>query len=158
MNTPLYSGNGAGVKAHSMRRRKMTPPIQRQRSFSPARTESIVSPGRRKMTPPVRRQRSFSPGGEDSLPSPHEIYKKLSPSINSPTIVNSSQKQLSNSLEKEFPSRKISSSISLKSRRHLRPCTTNRRLELAIDQFTSTALPFYLEVLAQHTSKILKVS
>ena len=35
--------------------------------------------------------------------------------------------------------------------------TTNRRLVLALDQFTSTALPFYLELIARYTSKIQRV-
>ena len=146
METPLYRGNGAGVMAHSMRRRKMTPPVQRQRSFSPARTDSFTaSPGRRKMTP-IRRQRSFSPGEVDSALPPQATHKKLSPSLSN----HCSSSELSYSAERQFSSRK-SSSKSLTSPRHLRPCTTNRRLELALDQFTSTALPFYLEVLAQHT-------
>ena len=35
--------------------------------------------------------------------------------------------------------------------------TTNRRLILALDQFTSTALPFYLELITRYTNKIQKV-
>ena len=35
--------------------------------------------------------------------------------------------------------------------------TTNRRLVLALDQFTSTALPFYLELIARYTAKIQRV-
>ena len=36
--------------------------------------------------------------------------------------------------------------------------TTNRRLVLALDQFTSTALPFYLELITRYTNKIEKVT
>ena len=34
---------------------------------------------------------------------------------------------------------------------------TNRRLVLALDQFTSTALPFYLELIARYAAKIQRV-
>ena len=36
--------------------------------------------------------------------------------------------------------------------------TTNRRLVLALDQFTSTALPFYLELIARYAAKIQRVN
>ena len=151
MNTALYRGNGAGVVAHSMRRRKMTPPVLRQRSFSPGGTDS---PRRRKVTHPIQRQRSISPGGKDSFPSPSSTYKKLPYSINSPTNLSHTY---SNRLVTQTNSRKISSSQTQSSPRHLRLCTTNRRLENALDQFITTALPFYLEVLARHALKIQKV-
>ena len=35
--------------------------------------------------------------------------------------------------------------------------TTNRRLVLALDQFTSAALPFYLELVSRYTNKIQRV-
>ena len=35
---------------------------------------------------------------------------------------------------------------------------TNRRLVLALDQFTSTALPFYLELIARYAAKIQRVN
>ena len=35
--------------------------------------------------------------------------------------------------------------------------TTNRRLVLALDQFTSAALPFYLELVSRYTTKIQRV-
>ena len=144
METPLYSGRGAGVVGHSIRRRKMTPPIQRQRSFSPTR--------RRKLTM-IGRQRSFDPGESQSLLPPQATNKRSTKSLS----INCSPTELSDTAETQFSSRKVSTSKSLTSPRHLRPCTKNRRLELAIDQFTCTALPFYLEVLARHTSKIQKV-
>ena len=143
METKLYKGRGGGVVAHSMRRRKMTPPIQRQRSFSPARNRKLTTVGR---------QRSIDHCETDCMEPPQAIHKN--PAQSSP--VKCSPTSLSKTTVTQFPSRKISSK-SLTSPRHLTPSTKNRRLELAIDQFTGTALPFYLEVLARHTLKIQKV-
>ena len=105
---PLYRGSGGGVKAHSIRRRKITPPV-RQRTLP----ESPVTARR----PQFTRQRSLSPS----------------------RILDSPQRT---------PRRHMS---------YTDIVTTNRRLVLALDQFTSTALPFYLELLARFTHKIQRV-
>ena len=55
-DTPLYTGSGGGVKAHSIRRRKATPPV---RQMTLPETCS-VSPVRQR--PSFTRQRSLSPG------------------------------------------------------------------------------------------------
>ena len=138
LDPPLYKGGGGGVVAHSMRRRKATPPIQRQRSFSPARNRKISAIGRQRS---VDQCDSYSPSIHKNNPSPP---------------LTCSTTELSHPADSQPQLRKISTK-SLTSPRHLRPCTKNRRLELAIDQFTGTALPFYLEVLSRHTARIQKV-
>ena len=138
LDPPLYKGGGGGVVAHSMRRRKATPPIQRQRSFSPARSSKLSTIGR---------QRSVDQCDSYSVSTTPTIHK------NNPPPLTCSTTELSHHPDSL---RKVSTK-SLTSPRHLRPCTKNRRLELAIDQFTGTALPFYLEVLSRHTARIHKV-
>ena len=141
LDPPLYKGGGGGVVAHSMRRRKATPPIQRQRSFSPARSRKLSTIGR---------QRSVDQCDSYSLSTTPTIHKNNPPPLTYSTI------ELSPPPDSQSQLRKVSTK-SLTSPRHLRPCTKNRRLELAIDQFTGTALPFYLEVLSRHTARIHKV-
>ena len=55
-DTPLYTGSGGGVKAHSISRRKITPPV-RQRTLPETSSMSPVRP-----RPSFTRQRSLSPG------------------------------------------------------------------------------------------------
>ena len=67
MDTPLLKGNGAGVKAHSIRRKRTTPPLIKQRSFSPSRPEGNLTPTARRKITMVVRQRSISPGELDTM-------------------------------------------------------------------------------------------
>ena len=120
---PLYTGTGGGVKAHSIRRRKFTPPV-RQRTL-PESSSMMVSPIRR---PALVRQRSLSPAPDQLVSTqPH------SPAL--PSI---------RRMKHRYPS-------------YNDIVTSNRRLVLALDQFTSTALPFYLELINRYTAKIQKV-
>ena len=133
-DTPLYTGSGGGVKAHSMRRRKATPPVLRQRTLPETFSVSPVRP-----RPSFTRQRSLSPGrrlsaGDSNCPQ-------------APTRV-SSTTSVSGITGRRLPRRPGSLSDM---------ATTNRRLVLALDQFTSTALPFYLELITRYATKIQRV-
>lgn len=123
---PLYTGTGGGVKAHSIRRRKLTPPV-RQRTL-PESSSMTVSPIRR---PALVRQRSLSPAPDQLVSAqPPPSPATLLPSIRR--------------MKHRYPS-------------YSDIVTTNRRLVLALDQFTCTALPFYLELINRYTAKIQKV-
>ena len=127
---PLYTASG-GPKSHSIRRKK-NPPLVRQKTLpeSSSSTANTIlgSPCKR---PTVTRQRSLSSSRlktEEDLPAPG--------------LASASGRLKQRNLSQSY------SDI----------VTTNRRLVLALDQFTSTALPFYLELITRYTNKIGKVT
>ena len=129
---PLYTASG-GPKSHSIRRKK-NPPLVRQKTLpeSSSSTNNPASQGSPCKRPAVTRQRSLS---SSRLKTEEEV--QISPGA---PVTSGRLKQ-----------RNLSQSYS-------DIVTTNRRLVLALDQFTSTALPFYLELITRYTNKIQKVT
>ena len=128
-NPPLYTGGGGGPKSHSIRRKK-PPSLVRQKTLPESSSSSTANPsqGSPCKRPTVTRQRSLS---SSRLKTEEELTT---------SAVTGRLKQ-----------RNLSQSYS-------DIVTTNRRLVLALDQFTSTALPFYLELITRYTNKIQKVT
>jgi hypothetical protein len=136
MGERLYTGNGSGVVAHSI--------LRKRSSYSNGRTGSPV--------------RHISPGRHaGSLRGPKKRFQSTSSSV-SPTT--SPVKLRSTSFSSATISRSSphlpSSSPSHRPRRHL-PQTPNKRLDLALDEFSNIALPFYLQIISCHTNNIAKV-
>ena len=131
MGERLYTGNGSGIMAHSILRKR-----------SPSRLNGSqgrnISSGRHaaSLKSPSRRLQSSS-----STLSSSSIY---STPFASPPISRSTP---------NLPSSSPSHNLQI----HL-PKTPNKRLKLALDQFSNIALPFYLKIIACHTSNISKVS
>ena len=133
MGERLYTGNGSGVVAHSILRKRSTSRIS-GREGSP---DSNISP---------RRQAGINGSGrrfQSSFPQNSSV-KVRSTSFSSSSISRSSP---------HLPS----SSPSRLPKRHL-PQAPNKRLELALDKFSNIVLPFYLQIIACHTSNISEVS
>ena len=138
MGERLYAGNGLGVVAHSILRKRSTsrnsgregPPDS---NISPRRQAGINGSGRR-----------FQSSSNFSGFSEYSSVKVRSTSFSSSSISRSSQ---------HLPS----SSPSRRPKRHL-PQAPHKRLELALDKFSNIALPFYLQIIACHTSNISEVS
>ena len=133
---PLYRGSGGGVKAHSIRRRKTTPPVMRQRTLPESPVTSV--------RPVMTRQRSLSPSR--ILNSPQRTPRRHLSTTNMVSMSN--MRQCSDT------------GVTMTRRGHYSSMmihTSNRRLVLALDQFTCTALPFYIELITRYTHKIQKV-
>ena len=127
-NPPLYTATG-GPKSHSIRRKK-NPPLVRQKTLPETTTNGNLGPCSPCKRPPLARQRSLS---SSRLKTEEELQ------ISGPAGGGrGKQRNLSGSYSDIV--------------------TTNRRLVLALDQFTSTALPFYLELITRYTNKIQKVT
>ena len=138
MGERLYTGNGSGVVAHSiLRKRSTSMNIGREGSpdsnMSPRRLAGIHGSGRR-----------FQSSSNVSSCSQYSSVKVKSTSFSSSTISRSSP---------HLPS----SSPSRRPKRYL-PQAPNKRLELALDKFSNIALPFYLQIIASHTFNISEVS
>ena len=117
-----------GPKSHSIRRKK-PPSLVRQKTL-PESSSSTANPsqGSPCKRPAVTRQRSLS-----------SSRLKTEEDLATPAVTG------------RLKQRNLSQSYS-------DIVTTNRRLVLALDQFTSTALPFYLELITRYTNKIQKVT
>ena len=129
-NPPLYTASG-GPKSHSIRRKK-NPPLVRQKTLPETTTNGNLGPGSPCKRPPLARQRSLS---SSRLKTEEDLQ------LSAPAATASGR----------LKQRNLSQSYS-------DIVTTNRRLVLALDQFTSTALPFYLELITRYTNKIQKVT
>ena len=140
MGERLYTGNGSGVIAHSIHRKRTVSLNGKARS--PGRN---VSPGRHAGSLRVPRRRINSSSASLSNTS------TFSSPIKSKTTSFSSA-----TLSRSFP-HLPSSSPSCRSATHL-PQTPPKRLELALDKFCNIALPFYLQIISRHTSNIIKVN
>ena len=128
INNPPLYTASVGPKAHSIRRKK-NPPLVRQKTL-PERTSTNLGLSSPCKRPAVTRQRSLS---SSRLKTEEELQ------ISGPAGGGrGKQRNLSGSYSDIV--------------------TTNRRLVLALDQFTSTALPFYLELITRYTNKIQKVT
>ena len=138
MGERFYTGNGSGVVAHSICRKRSS--SSNGRAGSPGRH---ISPGRHagSLRGPRRSFQSTASGLSNS--STYSPVKLSSTSLSSATISRSSP---------HLPS----SSPSHRPRRHLHQ-TPNKRLDLALDKFSNIALPFYLQIISCHTSNIAKV-
>ena len=131
MGERLYTGNGSGIMAHSILRKR-----------SPSRLNG--SPGR-----------NISSGRHaSSLKSPSRQLQSSSSTLSSSSIYST---QFSSSPISRSTPHLPSSSPSHKLQRNL-PNNTNKRLKLALDKLSNIALPFYLQIIACHTSNISKVS
>ena len=128
MGERLYTGNGSGIIAHSILRKR-----------SPSRLNG--SPGR-----------NISSGRHKS---PSRQLQSSSSSLSSSSIYSTSF--ASSPISRSTPHLPSSSSPSHKLQRRL-PKTPNKRLKLALDKFSNIALPFYLQIIVCHTSNISKVS
>ena len=138
MGERLYTGNGSGVVAHSIIRKRSS--CTNGRTGSPRRH---ISPGRY----------------AGSLRGPRKMFQSntsnlLNSSTNSPLQLRSTSFS-SATISRSSP-HLPSSSPSNRPRRHL-PQTPNKRLDLALDKFSNIALPFYLQIIACHTSNIAQV-
>ena len=138
MGERFYTGNGSGVVAHSIYRKRSS--SSNGRAGSPGRH---ISPGRHagSLRGPRRSFQSTASGLSNS--STYSPVKLRSTSFSSATISRSSP---------HLPS----SSPSHRPRRHLHQ-TPNKRLDLALDKFSNIALPFYLQIIACNTSNIAQV-
>ena len=119
----LYTGNGSGVVAHSM--------LKKRSSSTNGRTGSPgqhISPGRH----------------AGCLRGPKKMFQSTSSSLSPATF------------SRSYPHLRPSSPLH-RPRRHL-PQTPNKRLDLALDQFSNIALPFYLQIISCHTNNIAKVN
>lgn len=101
---------------------------------------------RRKKIPPMVRQKT--------LPLPESPVKRKVPAVTRQRSLSPSrlktEEELQLTVSRRMKQRQLSQS-------YCDIVTTNRRLVLALDQFTSTALPFYLELITRYTNKIQKV-
>ena len=107
---------------------------------------------RRKKNPPLMRQKtlpesSTSSNTNTSLGSPCKRPAVTRQRSLSSSRLKTEEEELSGRLKQRNLSQSYSDIV-----------TTNRRLVLALDQFTSTALPFYLELITRYTNKIQKVT
>ena len=136
MGERFYTGNGSGVVAHSICRKRTSSPG----TGSPGRH---ISPGRHAGSLRGPRRRFQSTASSLSNSSTYSPVKLRSTSFSPATISRSSP---------HLPS----SSPSCRPRRHL-PQTPNKRLDLALDKFSNIALPFYLQIISCHTNNIAKV-
>ena len=109
-------------------RRKKNPPLVRQKTLPESTTNGNLGPGSPCKRPPLARQRSLS---SSRLKTEEDLQISAA----------------SGRLKQPNLSQSYSDIV-----------TTNRRLVLALDQFTSTALPFYLELITRYTNKIQKVT
>ena len=138
MGERLYTGNGSGVVAHSI--------IRKRSSYSNGRTGSPgrhISPGRHAGSLRGPKKSCQSNTSSLSNSATYSPIKLRSTSFSSATISRSSP---------HLPS----SSPSHRPRGHL-PQTQNKRLDLALDKFSNIALPFYLQIISCHTNNIAKV-
>ena len=104
---------------------------------------------RRKKNPPLVRQKTLpeSTTTTTSLGSPCKRPAVTRQRSLSSSRLKTEEEELSGRLKQRNLSQSYSDIV-----------TTNRRLVLALDQFTSTALPFYLELITRYTNKIQKVT
>ena len=109
-------------------RRKKNPPLVRQKTLPETTTNGNLGPCSPCKRPPLARQRSLS---SSRLKTEEDLQVSGA----------------SGRLKQPNLSQSYSDIV-----------TTNRRLVLALDQFTSTALPFYLELITRYTNKIQKVT
>ena len=138
MGERLYTGNGSGVVAHSILRKRSS--STNGRTGSPGRH---ISTGRH----------------AGSLRGPKKMFQSTSSSLSNASTY-SPVKLRSTSFSPATFSRSYPhlrpSSPSHRPRRHL-PQTPNKRLDLALDKFSNIALPFYLQIISCHTNNIAKV-
>ena len=139
MGERLYTGNGSGVVVHSILRKRSTS----RNSGRERAPDSNISP-RRQAGILNGSGRRFQSSSNVSSCSQNSSVKVKSTSFSSSTISRSSPH-----LPSSYPSRRP--------KRHL-PQAPNKRLELALDKFSNIALPFYLQIIACHTSNISEVS
>ena len=138
MGERLYTGNGSRVMTHSILRKRSTTRTA-GREESPSRNIS-----------PVRHAGAFRGSRRRLQSSPSSLS---SSSSYTPDELRSTS--FSSGISKSSPHIPSSSSSQLPTR-HLPP-TPNKRLELALDKFSNIALPFYLQIIACHTSNISQV-
>ena len=160
MEGALLSGNGKGLRPHSIRR-KYSPSVERKFPNKVKDSPECLEDQKEMQCSQTRKssvenEGSFKGGEKRKVSVEHKTIRER-------VLFKDAQKETENRNLTETStdmSKRKSSTVSAKSQSSTvqsLPWTPHKRLILSLNNFTSKSLPFYLQALSHHTERIQQV-